>query len=105
MSTHQPGTPVIVQPGSGIDDAVGREFLRYLVGKQLTCPETGHLLDVRRAVAVEVTHTESGRCAALKVTTADAYDSVYAQIAAQCAEVEGYTVTVYDGRLLFGSRS
>ncbi|WP_199042650.1 hypothetical protein [Glycomyces salinus] len=98
-------TPVIVQADSGMDAAVNREFLRYLVSKQITCAETGRVLDVRDAVAVEVTHTPTDRCAALQVTTADAYDRVVADRAASSAELEDYTVTVYDGRILFGRRS
>lgn len=98
-------TPVVVQDGGGIDTAVNREFLRHMVGRQITCAETGCVLDVRDAVAVEITHTATDRCAALQVTTAEAYDRVVAARAASCAELEDYTVTVYDGRILFGGRS
>jgi hypothetical protein len=104
MSTPS-GTPIVLQPGEGVEEVVNREFLRHLVARQITCAETGRVLDVRRAVAVEVTHTATGKCAALQVTCADAYDQTGAERAASCAEVEGYTVTVYDGRLLFGGRS
>lgn len=94
----------VLQRCDGLEDVANREILRGLVQKQIFCPETGRVLDVRKAVAFEVTHTATGRCALLHVTTADAYDEVFAERAASCAELDGYTVTVYDGRILFGRK-
>jgi hypothetical protein len=95
----------VLQRSSGLDDIANREILRGLVQKQIFCPATGRVLDIRKAVAVDVTHTETGRCAVLQVTTASVYDEVIADRALACAQVEGYTVTIYDGRILFGGRS
>jgi hypothetical protein len=103
MSSND-STLTVLQRDDDLEGTVNREFLRGLVQKQMFCPETGSVLDVRSAVAFEVTHTESGRCALLHVTTADAYDEVFAERAASCAELDGFTVTVYDGRILFGRK-
>jgi hypothetical protein len=100
--TAQSTATVTAAADTGIEGEVNREFLRYLVGRQITCSHTKTLLDVRKAVAVEVTDAETEQCAALQVTTAAAYDDSVAPIAADWAEVGGYTVTVYDGRVLFG---
>jgi hypothetical protein len=102
MSSHNSSLTVL-QRSDGLEDFANREILRGLVQKQIFCPETGRVLDVRKAVAVEVTETETGRCVHLQVTTADAYDEVFAERAASCAaQVQGTSVTVYDGRILFG---
>lgn len=105
MSSHN-STLTALQRSDGLDDFANREILRGLVQKQICCPETGRVLDIRNAVAVEVTETATGRCVHLQVTTtadADAYDDVFAERAASCAaQVQGTAVTVYDGRILFG---
>jgi hypothetical protein len=104
MSSHNSNLTVL-QCSDGLEDVANREILRGLVQKQICCPETGRVLDVRDAVAVEVTETGTGRCVHLQVTTADAYDDVFAERPASCAaQVQGTAVTVYDGRILFGRK-
>lgn len=51
-----------------------RQVLKYAIGRQLTCPIKGTVLDVRRAVLVE---TESGQTVA--VISKAAYDELEAK--------------------------
>lgn len=81
--------------GEDPDLIVNREALRYAVQRAITCPQSGRVLDISRAVLVEIAGRGSG------VYDAEMWDSVEATVREHVAK-EGYTMTVHDGRVLFG---
>jgi len=91
---------VHVVPPGGPDAARNREFLQFEVERQRVGAVAGAALAAHDAVAVAVTDASGGRLASLQTATAAAaaYDAVLAAQAADGAS----TVTVDDGRLLFG---
>lgn len=85
---------------SGTDRQYGRAIVKSAVMREIFCPYTGAVLDMRRAVVVEGV--------SLSVMAATHWDKVLASyeggLAALRAENErrtGKTITVYDGRELF----
>lgn len=87
--------------GEDVDTVVNREALRYAVQRQITCPQSGRLLDVRTAVLVELTGPDGK-------TVSAAYDARWWDEVRERVEVDlagkGFTVTVHDGRTLFGRK-
>jgi hypothetical protein len=80
---------------------VERNSLRYSVSREIFCPVTGEVLDVRRAV--EVTVLLDGKVAAVMVMAASAWDD--REESARAALARSYPmaeVEVLDGRVLFG---
>lgn len=78
-----------------------RNLVKYAVQRQIFCQATEQVLDMRRAVLVEVSHPENGK--ATLILSGDAYDERIAPKLAQFL-ANGLTVEIHDGRGLF-SRS
>lgn len=87
--------------GEDVDTVVNREALRYAVQRQITCPQSGRLLDVRTAVLVELTGPDGKTVSA--AYDAEWVDEAMPAIRRACA-IKDYTVTVHDGRTLFGRK-
>lgn len=78
-----------------IEKMADREILRYAVQREIFCPVSGKILDVRRSVLL------MGEGIKTYVVHADVWDEIgYAALDA-CTE-QGLTAEVYDGRELFG---
>ncbi len=83
------------------DEAVDREWLRYAIQRQITCPQSGRVLDIRRAVLVKVTAPDGKESAA--AYDAEWFDTVRETVEASIAE-HGLTLTVMDSRTWKGAR-
>lgn len=77
---------------------VKRELLKFEVQKQITCPRTGDVLDVRTAVAVTVKNAQGGESTFAMVGTE--WDKIANHIQHLAVE-QKCTVEVLDGRELF----
>lgn len=75
-----------------------RSLLKYAVQKQITCPRTGQVLDVRTAVAVTVKNSKGGESTFAMVGTE--WDKIANHIQHLAVE-QKCTVEVLDGRELF----
>lgn len=88
----------------GTERTLHRETLKYAVTRQIFDKVTGDVLDVRRAVLVEVTVVGGGH--AIEVMTVDRFEDAYGGhegVARIVAELPaGSTIEVEDGRGLFG---
>lgn len=74
------------------------QILRYAVGRQITCPYSDQVLDVRRAVNVEVKKSD-GTTVTDQTMHVDHWDTVKEAVLGLASK--GYTVIVLDGRELF----
>ncbi len=80
-----------------VQRAVNREILRAAVMRQITCPRSGQVLDVRRAVLVTVSRGE--QTVAMQVLDAAAYDEIAEQLRQHC-EGNALRLELLDGREL-----
>lgn len=80
---------------------IERQYFAHAVGRQLTCPLTGAILDARHAVEITV-RDGSERILAVMVVTASAWDD-HAAAMYERASAARYTLEIVDGRELFGS--
>lgn len=87
--------------GEDVETVVAREMLRYMVQRQITCPQSGRLLDVRTAVAVDVTMPDGNTKSA--AYDAEWFDSVRDKLEVGL-EAQKCTMVVHDGRVLFGGK-
>lgn len=84
--------------GEDPDTIANREALRYAVQRTIFCPQSGRVLDVRRAVLVEITMPD-GKVRS-GVYDADWFDSVRHKLEVGL-EADRMTMAVHDGRELF----
>lgn len=77
-----------------IERMADREILRYAVQREIFCPASGKILDIRRAVLL------MGEGIKARVVHADVWDEHEGKILAAIDE-QGLTPEVYDGRELF----
>jgi len=71
-----------------------REILRYAVQREIFCPATGRILDVRDAVLL------MGDGIKARVICAEVWDEI-GHVALEGCEAAGLVAEVYDGRVLF----
>lgn len=90
--------------GESAETAVAKETLRYMVSRVITCPQTGFVLDVRRAVLFEIVG-ELGTTQPA-VVDAEAWDGVYGEQVrnAVASKTNLRFGEVLDGRVLYGGK-
>lgn len=72
--------------------------MRYAVQRAITCPYSGGVLDMRRAVLLDGSD-HGGR---MDLMCADCYDRLLSKVNLEELQVKlGYQVDVLDGRVLF----
>ncbi|MGW6505905.1 hypothetical protein [Nonomuraea angiospora] len=81
------------------DTAADRMALKQMVTRQITCPKTGVVLDVRQAVACTLRDKDGGHVICF-IFEAAWWDANRAQVDDAAASING-TVEVLDGRVLF----
>lgn len=93
--------------GKGLDVGAARTILRYAVQRQIVCPYSGVVLDVRRAVLLDGSDYErtdgTGRKGRMDIMDGAVYDHLLSKVGGLDALQEklGYQVDVLDGRDLF----
>lgn len=85
-----------------MERTVDREILRYAVARQITCQISGRVLDVKNTVAAEVKF-RSGNVNTI-VVDASQWEHVAPGLRSLRTDERVESVTIYDGRALFGSR-
>jgi hypothetical protein len=85
----------VVSDLSPLERRVNRESLKFSVQRQIFCPYTDRILDVRRAVLLTVKGTAT--CVEY-IMHADHWDDVKLSILAAYGDKPGYTIDVIDGR-------
>ncbi|MEU4511691.1 hypothetical protein AB0G05_19545 [Nonomuraea wenchangensis] len=81
------------------DTAANRMTLQQMVSRQITCPKTGVVLDVRQAVACTIRDKDGGHLFCFVVEAAW-WDANRAVVDDAAAEING-SVEVLDGRVLY----
>lgn len=84
--------------GDPFRNSINRESLKYMVQREIFCPFTGNVLDVRNAVEIDITKPD-GKTVPI-VMIAEHWDACKDEVLA----TEGYTIEVLDGRELFGGK-
>lgn len=84
-----------------MDTAVNREILKAAVMRQIMCPRSRVVLDIRSAVYFAV-KTRAGKTAS-EVVDGKVWDDVKGPLTATCAE-QDITLEVIDGRVVNGKR-
>jgi hypothetical protein len=87
------------------DRFLGRELVKAAVQRQIFCPFSNVILDMRRAVLLDSTDAPQG--GTMTIMTGDVYDKLLGILADQGSSLEaayGRPVVVYDGRVLFGKK-
>ena len=82
--------------GENADQAVDRETLRYAVMRQIFCPRSGGILDVRTAVYFRLTIPTNS---VAECITGATWDAIGPDVRRLCAE-KGVDLEVIDGRTL-----
>lgn len=80
--------------------AVNREVLKAAVMRQITCPRSGKVLDIRSAVYIHVS-TPNGASAG-EVMDGSVWDEIKENLTATCAENNIDLDEVIDGRVVNG---
>lgn len=82
--------------------ALDQMAIKLIVGRQITCPVTGMVLDLARAVVVEI-NGDDGSQAYTSACRADYFESNPGLLEkiTELAEDEGASIRVLDGRELF----
>ncbi|WP_433444639.1 hypothetical protein [Nonomuraea sp. CA-141351] len=83
------------------DTAANRIALKQMVTRQITCPKTGVVLDVRQAVACTLRNQDGSHIICF-VFEAAYWDANRAEIDNAAAAINS-TVEVLDGRVLFAN--
>ncbi|QXJ19632.1 hypothetical protein AGRA3207_000194 [Actinomadura graeca] len=81
--------------GAAPDKALERETLRMYVARQITCPINKTVLDIKRAVLIEITGVTSDA----QIISAEAWDDLATEVLERFAEL-GIVPKVTDARLL-----
>lgn len=89
--------------GVSVTDAVQREALLYAVQREITCPYSGVILDIRTAVLVEGTYAD-GRAAGTHVLDGARYDTIAESLASGAADKD-LTLVITDGRVINAPKS
>lgn len=86
--------------GEDMEVGANREVLRFAVMKRITCPQTGFVLDVDRAVYYEIKTPETSGS---DVVDAEAWDGAYGDAVRNAVESKERLSfgDVLDGRVLF----
>ena len=84
--------------GKDMEVGAARTILQYAVMTAITCPYSGEVLDMRRAVLLDGSDN-GGR---MDLLCADCYDLLLSKTSLDELQTKlGYKVDVYDGRVLF----
>lgn len=89
--------------GTEPDVAVAKEVIRHLVQRFVFCPVSGHVLDVRTTVLVEVFNATTGAKVGQQVIHKARWEAYNDAFQAEC-ESRGWRYDIHDGSLLFNGK-
>ena len=89
--------------GDSADTAINREVLKAAVMRKITCPFSGVVLDIRKAVLFSVKSSTPGGASGSTVCDGAAWDKIADQTRAACVD-KGFILEVIDGRVINAPR-